>query len=159
MNSHEKNCPQGLPDAPGAMLSPHFGLEEFEWSGLARHRGLSNRVPPGLMPNLQKLCQQVLEPTRAHFGPIRIVSGYRSPLLNMAMGGKPDSPHLRGEAADIRVHCRPPQYAVWEWMRDNVDYDQLVLVINTRSEEVWIHAALSPECNRREAWVQKLKFH
>lgn len=33
--------------------------------------------------------------------PLRIISGYRSPTTNAAVGGAPSSQHLLGKAADI----------------------------------------------------------
>ena len=38
----------------------------------------------------------------AHFGKFMITSGYRCPIGNDGAGGKPDSHHVRGRAADFR---------------------------------------------------------
>lgn len=139
----------------GVMLSQHFTLSEFEHSALAHHLGIDNRTPRYRRPALKALCEQVLEPTRAHFGcEIKVVSGYRSRMLNTAMLAAPDSQHLKGEAVDFKMRCKPPLYAVWEWMCDHVEYDQLVYTINSVSEEVWIHVSLRPHHNRHEAWVR-----
>ena len=46
----------------------------------------------------------VLQAIRDHFGrPVVITSGYRTPLHNNKVGGKADSQHLYGRAADIRL--------------------------------------------------------
>ncbi len=45
-----------------------------------------------------------LEAFRAAVGkPVIINSGYRCPIHNAAVGGAPNSQHMLGEAADIRV--------------------------------------------------------
>lgn len=81
-------------------LSPHYALEEFAVS--TAHPELVRPVPAGYVPRLTQLVTTVLEPLRAAFGaPIRVLSGYRSPDLNRAVGGSLSSQHLFAEAADL----------------------------------------------------------
>jgi len=103
-------------------LSQHFALAEFERTST----GLPNAVPPGLIPSLTPLCIKVLEPIRAHFGPVRLNSGYRSPRVNAAVGGAPTSQHAKGEAADIEIDG-VSNLALARWIRDNLAFDQLIL--------------------------------
>lgn len=42
----------------------------------------------------------ILDRLRDAYGPIRILSGYRSAVLNKAIGGSTSSDHMRGLAAD-----------------------------------------------------------
>ena len=58
----------------------------------------------------------VLQKIRIHFGkPVTINSGYRTASYNAKIGGSPNSQHLNGKAADIRVSDVTPlavaQYA------------------------------------------------
>lgn len=47
---------------------------------------------------------RILQTVRDHFGtPVVITSGYRTPSHNKKAGGKADSQHLYGRAADIRL--------------------------------------------------------
>lgn len=57
----------------------------------------------------------VLESIRARFSvPVTINSGARCQRHNKAMGGRPDSMHLLGKAADIRVGgIAPGRVASW----------------------------------------------
>lgn len=71
-------------------LSPHFKYSEFDSNGDG-----TCYVRRELLFALEKL--------RKTTGPIRIVSGYRDPAYNKAIGGATSSQHLYGMAADIGV--------------------------------------------------------
>ena len=123
-------------------LTEHFNLEEFERSDTARRLGIDNTVPNGLLPNIQALCENVLEPVRQHFGvPIYLSSGYRCTALNKAVRGATASQHMKGEAADIYIKASP-QLALWNiyvWMIDNLQFDQLIWEVRPTSK--WIHVS------------------
>jgi len=71
-------------------LSPHFSRWEF------RDHRTGELVGPD-----PKLIE-VLECLRARDGrPLRVVSGYRSPGTNAAVGGARNSQHIYGRAADL----------------------------------------------------------
>lgn len=77
-------------------LTEHFQLSEFSC-----HDGC--QVPPDLIPNVQRLAEQ-LEVLRVRVGkPILIVSGFRSAAWNGRVEGAPKSQHLSAKAADIAV--------------------------------------------------------
>ena len=72
-----------------------FKFEEF------RCRCCSG-LPPLAKENIEALVDNVLDPARQRYGgPVLVNSGYRCPAHNNAVGGVPNSQHLRGEAADI----------------------------------------------------------
>ena len=113
-------------------LTEHFTLEEMLRSETATKKGIENRISAEEVNNLQKLCQKVLEPLRAHFGkPIRINSGFRCKALNEAVGGAKNSYHTKGRAVDIPFV--PGYYA---YIRDNLPHTELI------NEGGWIHVAL-----------------
>lgn len=71
-------------------LSAHFSRREF-----ADKRTGEVQVEPALVEKLERLR------TLCGSRPLRIISGYRSPSTNKAVGGAPRSQHLYGRAADI----------------------------------------------------------
>jgi len=92
-------------------LSPHFRLAEF------LHHGSTEGITADVLENLRLLAKQ-LETVRAFFGqPIIINSGFRTPAHNAAVGGEPNSYHLKGMAADIVVQ-RIPAHDVQVMLRD-----------------------------------------
>ncbi len=96
-------------------LSKHFTLREFLVSETAARMGREIVPPPEVLTNLQRLCQQVLEPIRVKLEkPIVITSGYRPDWLNKAIGGSRTSAHMTGNAADIKVvGMKPLDFCRW----------------------------------------------
>lgn len=71
-------------------LGKHFDSAEFRCRD-----GSDHAIDPVLIA--------MLDDIRERFGPVQIVSGYRSPAWNKRVGGATRSYHLRGMAADIKV--------------------------------------------------------
>ena len=75
-------------------LSENFTLMEFVRSQTAERYGVRNMPSWNHVLALRNLCQQVLQPLRNHFGPIRINSGFRCERLNELVHGVGNPHHL-----------------------------------------------------------------
>jgi len=89
-------------------LSPHFKLGELLSSDTAERRAdwreAQYSPDDAVQSNLAYLVATALEPIRTTFGySIHISSGYRCPAVNAAVGSKPTSQHMLGQAADCQV--------------------------------------------------------
>lgn len=84
-------------------ISKNFSYSEFERSETAERKGIVNVIATArVRDSIQALVLNVLQPLRTALGvEMHINSGYRCPELNEAVGGVPNSMHLRGEAADV----------------------------------------------------------
>lgn len=118
-------------------LSPHFTLAELVRSQTAQRRGIDNTPSSAVIASLTALCVHVLEPVRAHFGPVAVTSGYRGALLNRAIGGARGSQHELGEAADFTVPGLR-NIEVAQWIQRSIGFDQLIYEFG---EEGWVHAS------------------
>jgi len=128
-------------------LSDHFTLGELTRSSTAARKGIDNAPPAELIPNLERLCREILEPVRAHYGiPFTPNSGYRSPSLNREIGGSPKSQHCRGEAVDLELPGIS-NYDLALWIRENLPFDQLILECYQPGDPSsgWVHVSLKPE--------------
>lgn len=87
--------------------SEFFKLEEFTKSATAERLRINNDPSAEIISNIQYGVQMILDPLRKTYGkPIIITSGYRCAKLNTAVGGVPNSWHMKGNAADLHVSGR-----------------------------------------------------
>lgn len=124
-------------------LSPNFSLHEMLRSQTASRKGFDEQFnpPANVVDNLVVLCTKLLEPVRQLYGaPITISSGYRCQRVNKAVGGKPNSQHLTGEAADIDFGTREQNLKLFgmiqDWQkRGFLEFDQLL----NEYDGDWVH--------------------
>lgn len=122
-------------------LSENFTLEEFVASATAKRLDINNIPGKEQINNLKKLCQTILQPIRNEFSQvITVTSGYRSELLNRAVGGSKTSQHLKGEAADIICYDNK---RLWELITSMINKGVIRVgqLINERNLS-WIHISL-----------------
>lgn len=123
----------------GQKLSAHFSLHEFDC-----HDGTP--VPDHAVEELRRLCRHYLEPLRSAFGPVTVVSGYRTASYNRSVGGAPRSFHVYesaryGAAADVTAARGSP--ARWHALLERLDpgglgrYPDHVHVDNRRRPARW----------------------
>jgi hypothetical protein len=117
-------------------LSKHVTLAEFERSETAINRGINNSMNEWEIERAKLVCENCFEPIREHLAqPIKINSGFRSGALNRAIGGASTSQHSLGEAIDLDLHDRD----LFEWVIDNVEFDQLIFEGGTTDKADWFH--------------------
>lgn len=123
-------------------LSENFTLKELTDSNTAVKLGIDNTPPGDVVPKLQALAVNVLQPLRNWYGkPICISSGYRCPRLNIAVGGSKTSQHLRGEAADIDIKGDlTAGRKMFEYIKNNLVFDQLIWE-HDKSGCYWVHVS------------------
>jgi hypothetical protein len=84
-------------------VTPNFTMAEFAVSAL--HPDLVRPVPAQFQTYARLLAVLALQPLReAVDRPIKILSGYRAPELNNAIGGSPSSQHTLAQAVDVTAH-------------------------------------------------------
>ena len=138
-------------------LSRNFSLQELIKSDTAIRKGIDNNPNSDQIEKLKALCENILQPVRDHFGRVKVTSGYRSVELCMAIGSSANSQHAKAEAADFE--CLGVDHAeLSDWIKNNLDYDQLILEYYTPGEpnSGWIHCSYIPE-GRRASFLHAYK--
>lgn len=125
----------------------YFTIEELCRSNVAQIRKIENKPDAGQIENLTALVTNVLDPLRERFGkPIAINSGFRSKDLNRAVGGASTSQHLKGEAADICAGTKEDNRKLFEIIRKELPFDQLI----NENNYSWVHVSYREGANRKQ---------
>lgn len=126
----------------------YFTIAELCKSQTADRLGIDNRCMKEHAANLTTLVESVLDPLRGWYGkPIAVSSGYRCPELNKVIKGTSTSQHLTGQAADIDTGDRQQNKLLFEYIRTNLVFDQLI----DESNFAWVHVSYRADgMNRKQ---------
>jgi hypothetical protein len=131
-------------------LTNNFYLKEFVISQMAERHGYKNEPNEKQIENLRLICVNVLQPLREIINvPIFINSGFRSFDVNAAVGGRFNSQHLEGKAADLIVPSMN-LVDVFNILLQRLSFDQLIYEFGK-----WIHVSWNGEKNRNEVLFSK----
>lgn len=119
----------------------HFTLEELTRSQTAIRKGIDNTPPPDIEAVLMDTIQGLERVRRVLGHPVIVSSGYRSPKLNVAVGGSKNSQHCKGEAVDFTCPgFGTPEEICHELVAhaDEINFDQLILEFGR-----WVHISFA----------------
>lgn len=124
-------------------LSKNFTLEEMTDTST----GLPNNPSKKEINNLKLLCENILQPLRDFIGePITVNSGYRSESVNKEVKGAKNSAHMLGTAADITMNSKDNNKKMFEWIRENCEFRQLI----NEYDYSWIHIEYRTGDNKKQ---------
>lgn len=125
----------------------YFTITELSKSNTANKLNIDNTPTEDAVIKLTALVDNVLDPLREWYGkPIIVNSGYRSEALNKAINGSKTSQHMKGEAADITAGSKAENKKLFDYIKDNLEYDQLI----NESDYSWIHVSYKANGNRKQ---------
>ena len=133
-------------------LTKNFTLAEMTKSETALRHGMDNTPGEQETAALKLLAEKVLQPVRDHFGRgVKVNSGFRHPEVNAKVGGSKTSDHCRGQAADIEIPG-VPNAELAEWIKDNLEFRQLILEFYTPGipDSGWVHVSYVAEDNKKQ---------
>ena len=150
-------------------LSENLSLAEMVKSWTAIRKGIDNSPTPEHIENMKALAENIFQPIRKYFGvPIHISSGYRSEKLNKAIGGAhkwvdgkyvATSQHCKGQAIDIDRdgHHQPTNADVFNFIRDYLEFDQLIWEFGDTTNPDWVHVSYNPHRPQRKKILRAYK--
>jgi hypothetical protein len=127
-------------------ISTHVLYSEVVHSDTAKRLGIDNTPNGGQTERIKTTAQKIFEPLRLALGvPIYISSCFRSEALNKAIGGAKNSQHMTGEAMDLDAekYGGTTNKAIFDYIKDNLEWDQLIWEGNSDVEPDWVHVSYS----------------
>lgn len=133
-------------------ISKNITYKEGTHSDTATRRRMRNEPNEDQLVAMKVIAKEVFEPLRANFKePIRINSFFRSAALNKAIGGSRTSQHCNGEAIDIDGTNGITNKQLFDYIKDNLAFDQLIWEFGTDKNPDWVHVSYAaPERNRKQ---------
>lgn len=129
----------------------YFTIEELTRSTTATAKGIDNTPTPEIKANLERLVEKVLDRLREIYGkPITVNSGYRCPELNKAVGGSKTSDHMNGFSVDITASSKKENAILFQIIKDNFDFDQLIWEKGNSEYPDWVHVSYNPNRLRKQ---------
>lgn len=125
-------------------ISPHVSYAEVTHSSTAKRLSIDNTPNGGQIERIKTTAKKIFEPLREYVGvPIYISSCFRSKTLNEIIGGSRTSQHMTGEAMDLDadVYGRTTNRIIFDFIKDNLEFDQLIYESGNDEEPDWVHVS------------------
>jgi len=128
-------------------ISEHITYQE----AIHNNHGFFNIPDAATLVKMKLVASKVFEPVRNFLNePITVNSFFRCALLNKTVGGVSNSQHRTGEAIDM--DCGNRNKEIFDYIRENLDFDQLINEFPNGHNPSWVHCSYS-EDNRKQILV------
>lgn len=140
-------------------VSKYITYGEAVRSETSKRLGLTNEPAEAHVQAMIYIATKVFDPAREFVGgPLGINSFFRSAALNNAIPGTAKaSQHSKGEAIDIDcdTYGHGTNGEVFKFIKENLEYDQLIWEYGNKHNPDWVHVSLIDESthtrkNRKE---------
>ena len=139
-------------------ISKNISYAEATKSQTATRKGIDNTPNDDQLENMRLWADNIFEPVREFVGsPVAITSFFRSVELNKAIGGSSRSQHCKGQAGDIDcdVFEGKTNAEVFLFVREVLDFDQLIWEFGTDLNPDWVHVSYNKHGNRKQVLKAK----
>ena len=133
-------------------ISKYITFEEATTSQTATRLGIDNAPNNEQLLAMQIIGIRVFDVVREHFKtPIRVSSFFRNEATNRAVKGSKTSQHVKGQAIDMQGTGKLTNKMIFDYIKDNLDFDQLIWEFGTKENPAWVHVSYnSKEKNRKQ---------
>lgn len=142
-------------------LSRNLTYSEIIESISATKLGIENIPSREALVNLTIIANTIFQPLRDWLGgPLYVTSGYRSPDLNVAIGGSSNSQHCTGQAFDLNINKSSKRFDnsdIFRYIADNLEFDQLIWEFGDESKPDWVHVSYNVDSPNRKQILIAIK--
>lgn len=139
-------------------ITKHLSYYEATHSATAVKHKINNQPNEVQLILIERLASAVFEPLREWCGhPIKINSLFRSEELNIKIKGAKNSQHLclNGAAMDLSSLGKKTNAELFNYIKDNLEFDQLIWEYGTDKNPDWVHVSYNQGKNRKQ--ILKIK--
>ena len=132
-------------------ISENISFKEATYSQTASKLKIKNNPTETHIKNMKTVAEKIFQPLREFAGhPIRINSFYRSADLCEAIKSSRTSQHTKGQAIDLSTMGEKTNAELFEFIKDNLDFDQMIWEFGNDEEPQWIHVSyVNKKANRK----------
>lgn len=139
-------------------ISDNLLLSEVTRNNTASKFGIDNTPTPEHLENLKQVANLIFEPLRKGLGnkPIYVSCGYRGAAVNAkTKGASKTSYHVTGHALDLDAHVfgGVTNAKIFHYIKNNLDYAELIWEYGTSTEPDWVHVAYVDGKNVKETLI------
>lgn len=135
-------------------ISQYISYQEATRSRTAIKLGIDNLPNEEQLENMRRVAQEIFDKMRTHFGkPIYVSNFFRHSKINAVTPGASDtSDHPKGCAidADDSFNNGITNKMMFDWIRVNCEFDQLIWEHGTDDNPDWIHFSKRSKNNRKQ---------
>ena len=113
--------------------------------------GINNNPNSGQIEKLKALCENILQPVRDHFGRVKVTSGFVVSSC-VSLSAAQSTANMPVQKRRIFEVMGTDNAELADWIKKNLDYDQLILEFYTPGEpnSGWIHCSYTPDQPRKQ---------
>lgn len=132
-------------------ISEHITYDEATRSATAIRNGIKNAPDSHQLANMRNVAEACFEPLRRWYKKaLRINSFFRCYELNTKIGGSKTSQHMQGKAIDVDAGSRAENKKLFEWIKANLKFDQLIWEFGDDEGPEWVHVSFDLGANRNQ---------
>jgi len=138
-------------------ISKNITFYEATKSDTAIKLGIDNTPDAEQLANMKNIAEKMFEPLRKGLGnkSIGLSNFFRSKELNKKIpGSSTTSQHCKGEAIDIDADIYPKSKItnaqIFHYIKNNLEFDQLIWEYGDDIEPAWVHASLKRNGKNRK---------
>ena len=139
-------------------ISKNLSYKEATFSNTAVKNGIDNTPNEVQLEAMRVVAEKIFQPVRKYIGgPLYVSSFFRSKELNSEIKGSKTSDHMNGQAIDMDadVFGGITNAEIFHYIKDNLEFNQLIWEYGTDDEPAWVHASYVEGNNKNEILIVK----
>lgn len=123
-------------------ISRYLNLEDCTKSQTATRLGIKNLPNQEQLENMIEVAR-IFDKVKDNYPNAVVSSFFRNDALSKAIGGVIGSQHGKGQAIDIDSSSNEYNRLIFDYIKKNIEFDQLIYEFGTDLNPDWVHVSIS----------------